>query len=142
MTHFTLFLRAATGWQLKADTTAGFDGRGGRLGRGSRGGHLSLCLRPCDLCLDQVFLPHLIGCLSLVSLPRVRRSAKGFRRTVDPGDEQAIVLLLYTAEPFAAEKLDEVGERMSTRCVKMSVMLVGDVGLVKAVRMHALLVRN
>lgn len=96
-------------------------------------------MRSFDLLLQLAFLLSPVSCLPAFLSPECRGLSLSLGGCVDPSDVDAIILLLTTAEAFAAEPFHEEGQATPARILEMYVVRVGDIRLVEAVGFNALL---
>lgn len=100
---------------------------------------LCVRMRPFDLLLQLPLLSSLVRRLLAFLLGEGGGPSLSFGGCVDPGYIDAVILLLETAETFAAKPLGKNGQVYPTRIFEVCMVRVGNVCLVELVGLHALL---
>lgn len=98
---------------------------------------LCMRVRPFDLLLQLAFLSSPVGCLLAFLFPEGRGLPLSLGGSVDPSDVDAVILLLKTAEAFAAEPFHQGGQAAPSRILEVYMVRVGNVGLIEAVGFDA-----
>lgn len=100
---------------------------------------LRMRMRPLDLLSQLPLLSFPVGRLLALLFPEGRGPSLSFRGCVDPGDVDAVILLLNTAETFAAKPFGKTSQAAPARILEVYMVRVGNVRLVEPVGLHALL---
>lgn len=100
---------------------------------------LRMHMRHLDLLVQLPLLSLPVGRLLALLFPEGRSPSISFGGLVDPSYVDAIVLLLETAETFAAKPLGETSQADPARILEVYMVRVGNVCLVEPVGLHALL---
>lgn len=100
---------------------------------------LRMCMRPIDLLLQLAVLSSPVGRLLAFLFPNGRGSSLSFRGCVDPSYVDAVILLLETAETFAAKPFGETSQAAPACILEVYMVRVGDICLVEPVHLNALL---
>lgn len=100
---------------------------------------LRMRMRPLDLLSQLPLLSSPVGRVLALLFPEGRGPSLSFGGFVDPSYVDAIVLLLETAETFAAKPLGKTSQAAPARILEVYMVRVGNVRLVEPVGLHALL---